>query len=201
MRRVTANEVGGKPKAAQPRSPAGDFAAQMQELLAGLDDIRNLQDTHKMITKSVSDMEARLTKEINSIWTRLNKIEAMATAGAQYEKDHDQLHARMAQMESKKSDIAQKALAESIEQTSSMIATFMSSQDESSRGSLMVVMDAVKAMQVAVAQFAGKEISVSIDQPEQQITVQAPAPDKTMRDYDIIRGNNGLISKIKEVTR
>ena len=124
-------------------------------------------------------MEKRLTTEINSIWERLNKIEAMAVAGVQYEKDHDKLHADMAEREGKRTD----ELAEAQRQLSEQMVAH----------SKMMV-QAITTMQKTIEEFINKKIDVNVDVPK----IEIPAPAQVDKIYKVKRGQNGLIDEIHE---
>jgi hypothetical protein len=190
MKRVSASQIndGAQPAARQPMELT-DIGGQLQQALAALDDIYEIRKEQQAV---VSDLKA--------IGSRLTQIEAMANQSSQYQRDHDQLHRSMDAMYNENQDSVQKALRDAIESSNSMISTFMASQDDAQRGHLMAVVDAVTRMTAAMDAFANKDIDVRVEQGNQEIVVK-PESDTRLREYDIVRGNNGLISKVKEITR
>lgn len=79
MRRINSEHLDDKPATPfrQRGEVSGDIGKQLAAVLAGLDDISDIQKTLK------------------AIWDRLGKLEAMANKAVQYEKDHTEIHRNM----------------------------------------------------------------------------------------------------------
>ena len=143
MRRIRSGHLDDKPVTPfrPPGEISGDIGKQLAAVLAGLDDIADVQKTLK------------------EIGNRLSKLEAMVNETALYEKHHTELHRNMA------------ADATSLKKEVVVIAAATQQQTTQAMTSHMqITSDAIGMMQRAIEEFTHKKIEVKVDVPEVQQT-------------------------------
>ncbi len=133
------------------------------------------------------------TAVLQQISERLEALEKCVSDMKQYEIDHTEMHRVLAAATGKNTASVQKTLAHAVtahQQTmelaiqhhSQQVAATLAANIDSTR-------DMIQAMVETINNATGQEIEVHLpDQPERKLL-----------DYDIIRGPNNLLSKIREV--
>jgi len=178
MRRAFAAEIEGS----STPVPSGDLGQQLARMMTGLSDIADIKESYKQIKAE----HAALTKQVGQL--------------LQYVKDHSEMHQNMAAEHGKKTAELEKAVAQAITASQQDLRAGITAQGANLQAALEMqrqnMMATMAVIQKAMEEFSGKEFEVNVSVPEQNIQL-APAPFELL-DYKLVRGQNGLIDRIRE---